>query len=344
MKSLLLLKKGFKICFSFLLFFFIIQTGSIYSQSCGFQPPASSPPSGSLFKTTCNSYPELRRSNPGPNENLFFTPNENTVPLEVKVNFIFVTDENGEKNFSPSNPAHIAFINDFVAKFKSRTTPLVSECVPPQLNQCATSSNYPDLNLEDDWTNGDAKIRFDVSTHWVPTSDWDNNPNAVTNGCDVTLLPGSSNWFLHNLDINLPNNCQVVPAVTPGINVYFTTDGLAYQNLVVNGNTSVNWCTNNASHYGSESNLNYHARNHMLNEYLSWYENRNDQSRLDNIVSWDIARSVFHEVIHNFGYLHNNCACNVMRTDYCGPRNMSFYLMKGLKNYIIFTLLLMVTF
>ncbi|MEM1324270.1 MAG: zinc-dependent metalloprotease [Bacteroidota bacterium] len=302
---------------------------------------STAPPPTNSVRLTCNEYS-------GSDD--FFMPDENSEPLVLKVNFIYITDTSPDapKNFDRNNAAHLDFLNTVVRRTEFRISRFNASCPTGQIRQCSSwqrgcchkkDADAPSclceecVDLGQNWI-GDSKIRFDISQHWVADSIlWNSDPDGDTDGLNCApqgkasdlwtqTCPTTPEWYLHDFDLNITANCNVQPRVEKGINLYFTVDGDAYEQLVVQQQTGVSWCGLACATWPSESDLSLYAREHMPNVFLQYYQFRDNPDALDNIA-WETARTIVHEIGHNLSLRHNDaCSCYLMKTQFCGTKNM----------------------
>lgn len=225
-----------------------------------------------------------------------FLPPSNTRKIRVHANFIVLQKLDGTGNFQDI-PEHRAFLDEWLAK-----------------------CNFNFANL---WGSGDSDCQIpatdakvEIIPNWIFMIDpseyfWDNTNNPGTNDC-----PNQGSWWLNTLDATLNAN-STIPR---GINVYFTTHGPIYHQLVtlqtINDPEAAGmpytWC----SEWPSRTDLQQPSRVHIANLYLKYYWFKNfivDGQPFSVTRNWLIGEGAVlaHEFGHSFiqEYNHETFGC-----------------------------------
>ena len=223
----------------------------------------------------------------------------------VRVNFIFLRKNDGTGGFQENNPDHQQYINDMISNLNT-----IYSSIPSNYDPTCYNGTYG--------TYSDSKIRFDVDTMYLDdTYAWNNENSSY-------MCPGYSGYHLTTLNNQIAQNSS-----EPAINVFFTEDESAYQNIIVNQNCpvpdNVGFTSVCCSEYPEFSNLGYNQSVHMRNKYLKYYwmmncvvgnncnypEWENDPPTEEEAYSWlGAGNGVAHELAHSldlYHVSHNNC-------------------------------------
>jgi hypothetical protein len=232
-------------------------------------------------------------------------PDPNADPITIPVNLIFIQNAQGEGNFKQGDTLSEMFLNDL----EYRVNLLMGNLV----NDTACLAGYIQ----------DTKIRYDFNRIYIQDDFYWNNDNCTNLYC----CPNTSNWYLHPLDTTIQNNLEPCN----GINVYFTTDGSLYNDLVVN---QVNcdfapsigpWC----SEFPSPIDLTMGSRIHLGDVWLKLWHFKNCYT-LDTFpitYFWSLEETrdgLAHEIGHSLWLLHNYnplCSGNNLMDTLAIPRN-----------------------
>lgn len=263
-------------------------------------------------------------------------PTEHTRPITMRINFIFLTaphdpnlpegHSNPKPNFQQNDPVHQRYIDRMIAGIKETTDGTTG---PKQTCDPAPGPPCPDLGS--DWI-GDSKIRFDIQKYWITDPVlWNNDPlnkynDGQLNNSDyysVSLHPGRPTWYLWDFAQNIYDT----HGIRQGLNVFFTTDGNAYYDYVLN-DLPVVWAPFASAHNPDEGRFDENMITHMSNRYLDFakqVKNGASQSELDG-NAYTIGRVIFHEIGHNFSFGDERpkqfpatyCKCNFMSTNSFG--------------------------
>jgi len=224
-------------------------------------------------------------------------PRTDARSIRVRANIIIVQKVDGTGNFQDI-PEHRAFLDEWFYSCNARLGYLwgTSNCAP----------GFPDAKIE-------------LVPNWIFYKDdatefyWNNDNQPGTTKC-----PGP-NWWLNGLDALITAD----PGIPRGINVYITSSGTIYNQMVVLGTIdnpeqagmTYVWC----SQHPSVTNLNASSRINVPNLFLKywWFQNHPDVVGAPFSVSrqWIVGNEgVFlaHEFAHSFigCYVHNSTCSN----------------------------------
>jgi hypothetical protein len=131
---------------------------------------------------------------------------------------------------------------------------------------------------------------------------WNADNDPTTNKC-----PSQFSWYLNSLDQQINNSPSSIPT---GINMYFTNQGLIYDQLVTIGSISQppndgTYCKVWCSEQPTAANLNRTSRIHIPNLYLKYrwfqkYAEANNQPFAD--LRWIILNEIWNGIPHELGH------------------------------------------
>jgi hypothetical protein len=227
----------------------------------------------------------------------------------VRTNFIFLRKDNGTGGFQPNNTEHQQYINDMISNLNS-----IYSNIPSGYDPVCYNGVYGVL--------GDSKIRFDVNVMYIDdTYNW-NNENSI--GSYFPFCPGYQGYHLTNLNNQIAQNNP-----ESALNVFFTEDGSAYEDIVSNQNcpyTNLPFDYISCSESPNHNNFNINQSVHLRNVYIKYYwmmncvvdnvcnnpEWINDPPTWTEAYSWlSVGRLQAHELAHSFGIghvSHNDCS------------------------------------
>ncbi len=157
------------------------------------------------------------------NSSLYFSDNNLYIPtdeentISIKMNFIFLTKEDGTGNFEENNPEHVQVIDDLISRCNNRLKSLINTNHP----NCGNDANFL----------SDTKIQILVTKIWKVDHAWDYLVTGFRHGdnpINSPLYPPSSEYYYDYLNTD--------PTIPKGVNVVFANDGEIYEDLVVQKN------------------------------------------------------------------------------------------------------------
>lgn len=222
----------------------------------------------------------------------------------IRVNFVFLRKNDGTGGFQQNNQDHQQYINDMITNLNH-----IYSTIPSSYDANCYNGAYGLYS--------DSRIRFDVNVMYINDSAYWDNHNKVSD-------PLSSNFYLNALDDQIVQSSQ-----EPAINVFFTEDEPAYENIVVNQNCP--WPENIGFSSVSHSeppiieNFSLNQQVHMRNKFVKYYwmmncvvDNNfqhpdyvNDPPTAEVVYGWmNLGRAVAHELAHSLGLGHvSNNTC-----------------------------------
>ncbi|MDZ4680734.1 MAG: hypothetical protein SGI94_09870 [Saprospiraceae bacterium] len=237
--------------FSHFLFLILSMPNLLFAQPTEPLPPqcagAAAPESSGLLAPLCGKTSSLWSSNSR------HIPRTDARSIRVRANFIIVQKLDGTGNFQDI-PEHRAFLDEWLQGCNGRLNNLwgTSDC----------PTGFPDAKIE-------------IVPNWVfykdsPTEFFWNNDNQP----GQSKYPGA-NWWLNALDATISTD----PNIPKGINVYLTSSGSIYNQMVVLGTIdnpeqagmTNTWC----SQLPSVTNLTASSRISVPNLFLKywWFQN-----------------------------------------------------------------------
>jgi len=277
--------------------------GQSGTQTCGMQ---GSPPSTQTLTGGCNT------NSIWDGTNAYIPVDQEIAALTIRVNFIFWQREDGIiGNFQPNNADHNFFIDEVIDEMNRR----ISNLVDPMDNNCYIGD--PDYLK-------DARIKFDVQKYYIEDGYLWDIENATPNANLAWYCP---DWWDQTYT-DLAYQRLEEHNVRDGLNVFFGTEGSAFQTLVIDHLTddfnSVASTVDCSEWPGGQGNLDRRLRVEMTNEFLK-YEFRGNitqdpEWQLDfNALKFGTARVTVHEIGHSLSLTHassgNNCTENIMQDD-----------------------------
>jgi hypothetical protein len=235
----------------------------------------------------------------------------------IRINIIFLRKNDGTGGFQQNNTSHQQWVNDLIVG--------LNECysnIPNDFNSQCYNGSYGVLF--------DSKIRFDINIVYENNSTaWNNN-----NKC---ICPDETNYHLQTLNNQIAQNSSV-----PRLNIFYTEDELAYNDIVINQHCqftdSLTFQSISCSQFPDNSNFNFNQNVHMRNEFIKYYwmmncvannsmndpNLSNDPPSTSEAYDWlKQGRFLAHELGHSLNLMHtspNNCYCykHLMMNNDCG--------------------------
>jgi len=242
-----------------------------------------------------------------------FMPLEHYNPLFVRVNFIFLLDENGEGNFNGKDKED----NESLDRVFTKANKLIDNLKDAKDSTCYTGFDFL----------SSSKIQFQFKKMYIKDTFARNYLNAKgysERRRNIGLLTPSKNWYLKDLDHNINDTIQ-----KKGINVYNTMNVPAYEDLVENHSEKGYNTTQGVaiSQFPSYSNYTRSSQLHYPNWYTKrlWIEQfycvKNKTSWKNGQRAFELAyRGLSHELGHSLGLYHSN---EYHRTNKCFKALMS---------------------
>jgi len=221
-------------------------------------------------------------------KNALHLPEPGYTPITIRLNYIFLQNQSGEGNFKEDNPED----QEFIQAFTQRLNDAVGMMIDREYDYCRGGLPFRE----------DAKYRFKPNMIYIQDEKgWNNRNDRAPAGC-----PGGDAWYLDSLDDAIYANRDI----PHGVNIYFSTDGKLYDDMVVQKTVTEfekhkylsNHC---ASEIGSVGDLNPHAlRVHLPDAWLKlwWFKNVTGDPPIWLIN--EFGRSIAHEVGHLMGLSH----------------------------------------
>lgn len=233
-------------------------------------------------------------------------------PLKIRVNLVIVQRADGTGNFQDSAADH-----RFLRNMMNVTNGVFADLTN------RNEEYYPGQNLP---FLANAKLEFIPKIIFVKDEVGWNNRND-TNASGVPYLSG---WYLDSLDAQIYHSDSLPKA----INLYFTTDGKVYEQMVVQAaTTDYNRLVFFKQHAASEIPVlntresiygKYHSmRCHVGNVWLKLWWKRNVLHEPDWTMEYEVGESIAHEIGHLMGLYHTPDAHThaLMRTKFGGLRD-----------------------
>lgn len=221
----------------------------------------------------------------------------------VRTNFIFLRKNDGTGGFQANNPDHQQYISDLIAGLNN-----IYSNIPSSYDPLCYNGAYGVYS--------DTKIRFDVNVMYVNNTYAWNNQNST--GPYYPFCPGFLGYHLTNINDSIAQNSN-----EPAVNVFFTEDESAYENIIVNQNCPLpanpGFDDTSCSEGPLENNFNYNQSVHMRNKFIKYYwmmncvvgNNCQNPDWVNNPPTEEEAYSwlgggmgVAHELTHCFGIGH----------------------------------------
>jgi len=241
-----------------------------------------------------------------------FLPAPDYNPIQIRINLIMLQRADGSGNFQ-DNTADRAFLKNMVN---------VTNGVFADLSN-RNEEYYPGQNLP---FLSNAKVQFVPKILFVRDEKGWNNRND-TNFAGVPYLSG---WYLDTLDQQIYGSDTLAKA----INLYFTTDGQLYEDMVVKGSTTdydhrvffkqhaaseIPVVNTDTYHYGRLHSM----RCHVGNVWLKLWWKRKVLLEPDWTMEYEVGESIAHELGHLMGLGHtpDHHKHALMRTKFGGLRD-----------------------
>lgn len=255
-------------------------------------------------------------------KNSFFNPKETYTPLYVRVNYIYLLDENGKGNFNGKNEDDNEIINTIYKKINY----LYANLKNPKDSTCYTGNDFIK----------DTKIQFKFNSLYVKDTfarNYRNSPKYNEKRRSYAAFSPSSNWYLSYLDKNINDTIS-----KKGINVYLNMDKVAYDDVVLR-NSSEGYdktVSNSVSQFPSYTDFNRSSQVCIPNKYTKrlWMENiycpKKNRSWEKKVKHWFIGthKGMSHEIGHSLSLAHSNeyhktnkCFKAMMNQSGKSPRN-----------------------
>jgi hypothetical protein len=241
-----------------------------------------------------------------------FLPAPDYNPIKVRINLIVLQRADGSGNFQ-DNAADRTFIQNMVNVTNGVFADLTNR----------NEEYYPGKNLP---FLSNAKVQFVPEILFVRDEKGWNNRND-TNFAGVPYLSG---WYLDTLDQLIYGSDTLAKA----INLYFTTDGQLYEEMVVKGSTTdydhrvffkqhaaseIPVVNSGIHHYGKLHSM----RCHVGNVWLKLWWKRKILLEPDWSMEYEVGESIAHELGHLMGLGHtpDHHKDALMRTRFGGLRD-----------------------
>ena len=241
-----------------------------------------------------------------------YLPDSGYNPLKVNVNLVILQRADGSGNFQ-DNDADRSFVRNMI-----HVTNQVFADLTDRNEEYYPGRNLPFLS--------NAKIEIMPRLIFIKDERGWNNRNDT----NIAGVPYLSGWYLDSLDRLIYNNDTLPKA----INLYFTTDGKLYQEMVVAGaTTDYNRLVFFKQHAASEIPVaearqypdgQYHSmRCHVANVWLKLWWKRNILHEPDWTMEYEAGKSIAHELGHLMGLGHtaDQQTHALMRTRFGGLRD-----------------------
>ncbi len=241
-----------------------------------------------------------------------YLPDPSYTPLKVNVNLVILQRKDGSGNFQDNAADRI-----FLQSMMNVTNQVFSNLMD------RNEEYYPGQNLP---FLSSAKIEFVPNIIFRKDERGWNNRND-TNFAGVPYLSG---WYLDSLDQEIYHNDTLPKA----INLYFTTDGQLYEQMVVSAaTTDYDHLVFFRQHAASEIPVvgakrypygQYHSmRCHIANVWLKLWWKRNVLHEPDWTMEYEVGKSIAHELGHLMGLSHTSDTQThaLMRTRFGGVRD-----------------------
>lgn len=233
-------------------------------------------------------------------KNRFFIPKETYKPLYVRVNNIFLLDENGEGNFNGKNKED----NEILKTIFNRTNKLYANLVDPKDPNCYKGEDFIK----------DTKIQFLFNPLYIKDTfarNYRNSKHFNLKKRGIRPISPSSNWYLKYLDNNINDTIS-----KKGINAFFNMDVVSYNDVKYN-NSSKEWDkTVNASvsQFPSYTDFTRSSQICFPNKYTKRilmeeiYSVEHKLSWKNKVKYWylETYRGVAHEIGHSLSLSHSN--------------------------------------
>ncbi len=258
-------------------------------------------------------------------ENRFFIPKESYKPIHIRVNMIYLLDENGEGNFNGKNQED----NDILATIYTKMNHLYANLVKTKDSACYTGKDFIK----------DAKIQFDFKSLFVKDSFARNYRNAKgfnEKKRTYSIFSPSNKWYLKYLNNNINDTIQ-----KKGINAYFNMDTKAYDDVVKNNSVELykNILSVSVSQFPSYTDFNRSSQVCFPNKYTKRLTMEHIYPKTHPKVTWKKQVKYWfineysgfaHELGHSISLTHGN---EYHRPNKCNDAIMS-QSGKAKRNYI----------
>lgn len=233
-------------------------------------------------------------------DNRYFIPKERYKPLFIRVNMIFLLDENGEGNFNGKNKED----NEILETIFKRTNNLYANLVDPKDPNCYKGDDFIK----------DTKIQFLFNPIYVKDTfarNYRNSKSFNLKKRGIGPIAPSNNWYLKYLDNNINDTIS-----KKGINAFFNMDVIAYNDVKYN-NSSIEWdktVSASVSQFPSYTDFTRSSQICFPNKYTkrllmeNIYCVTHNLSWKNKVKNWylETYRGIAHEIGHSLSLAHSN--------------------------------------